>query len=128
VAVIVSSGSSSEPERFFADHPVALDVYRLACSMLEDIGPFEMRTSKTQVAFRRRRGFAYLWFPVGWARGPGVEVVLSVALARQDDSRRWKQVAHPSPRIWMHHLEVSRLDDLDEEVRDWLAEAYAAAG
>jgi hypothetical protein len=126
--VTVSTAPPSDPERFFADHPVARDVYRLVCSMLQDVGPCEARTTKTQVAFRRRRGFAYLWFPVEWARRPGVQVVLSVALAREDDSPRWKQVAHPSPRIWMHHLEVSRPDELDEEVRDRLAEAYEAAG
>ena len=124
----MSTEPPRDPERFFADHPVAHDVYRRVYSMLEDLGPFEVRTTKTQVAFRRRRGFAYLWFPVEWARGPGVEIVLSVALGREDDSPRWKQVAHPSPRIWMHHLEVSGTDVLDEEVRDRLAEAYEAAG
>lgn len=124
----MSSEPPADPERFFADHPVALDVYRHVRATIEGFGPIEVRTSKTQVAFRRRRGFAYLWFPVEWARRPGVEVVLSVALARADGSPRWKQVVHPSPRIWIHHLELSGLADLDEEVRDWLAEAYAAAG
>jgi hypothetical protein len=126
--VTVSTEPPSDPERFFAGHPVAHDVYRLVRSMLKDVGPCEVRTTKTQVAFRRRRGFAYLWFPVESARRPGVQVVISVALAREDDSPRWKQVAHPSTRIWMHHLEVSTPDELDEEVRGRLAEAYEAAG
>jgi hypothetical protein len=117
-----------DPERFFAGHPVAAELYRHVCSTLEGFGSFEVRTTKTQVAFRRRRGFAYLWFPIEWARRPGIEVVLSVALGREDASPRWKQVAHPSPRLWMHHLELSELADLDEAVRDWLAEAYLAAG
>ena len=59
---------------------------------------------------------------------PAVEVVLSLALGRLDPSPRWKQVAHPSPRIWMHHLEVRDLADLDDEVRAWLREAFAFAG
>ena len=96
--------------------------------MLESVGPVQVRTTCSQVAFRRRRGCAYLWLPVAWARGSGVLVVLSIALWRQDDSRRWKQVAHPRRGIWMHHLEVRTLADLDEEVRAWLAESYADAG
>jgi hypothetical protein len=127
LAVTMPTEPPSDPERFFAGHPLAAELYRHVRSTLEAFGSFEVRTAKTQVAFRRRRGFAYLWFPVEWARRPGVEVVLSVSLPREDDSPRWKQVAHPSPCIWMHHLELSGVADLDTEARDWLAEAYEAA-
>jgi hypothetical protein len=116
-----------DPEHLFTGEPGALSAYRAVKDMLEAIGPVEVRTTRSQVAFRRRRGFAFLWLPVAWARGSGVLVVLSIALPRQDGSPRWKQVVHPG-RTWMHHLEVRALDDLDEEVRAWLGEAFAAAG
>jgi hypothetical protein len=119
---------SLDPEQLFADEPDAVEAYGVVKGILESIGPVGVRTTRSQVAFRRRRGFAYLWLPVAWARGSGVLVVLSIALTRQDESRRWKQVAHPSPRIWMHHLEVRAMADLDDEVRVWLTEAYAEAG
>jgi hypothetical protein len=54
-------------------------------------------------------------------------VVLSIALARQDGSARFKQVVHPAPNVWMHHLEVHTVADLDAEVAQWLHEAYARA-
>lgn len=117
-----------DPEHLFAGEPGASETYRVVKEMLESIGPFDLRTTRSQVAFRRRRGFAYLWLPVAWARGSRVLVVLTLALTRQDDSRRWKQVAHPARGIWMHHLEVRATEDLDEEVRDWLREAYDMAG
>jgi hypothetical protein len=117
-----------DPERLFAAEPGASAAYRLVKEMLESVGPVEVRTTRSQVAFRRRRGFAYLWLPVTWARGSGVLVVLSIALTRQVESRRWKQVVHPSPRVWMHHLEVRAIGDLDEGVRAWLGEAYGEAG
>jgi hypothetical protein len=116
-----------DPERLFAGEPGAIEAYRDVLATLEALGPFEVRTTRTQVAFRRRRGFAYLWIPVDWARLPGVAVVLSVAMGRRVDSPRWKQVAHPAPAIWMHHLEVHSVDDLDDEVASWLAEAHAGA-
>lgn len=86
-----------------------------------------VRTSKSQVAFRRRRGFAYLWLPGMYLAKPSAEVVLSIALDRELASGRFKEVVHPSPRVWMHHLEIRSLDDLDDEVSGWLRSAYDAA-
>jgi hypothetical protein len=55
-------------------------------------------------------------------------VVLSIALGRHDPSPRWKEVVHPSPKQWMHHLEVRTVADLDDEVAAWLHEAATRAG
>lgn len=49
-----------EPEDFFAGHPDAYAVFEKVRSVLDGLGTVEVRTSKSQVAFRRRRGFAYL--------------------------------------------------------------------
>lgn len=87
-----------------------------------------MRASKSQVALRRRRGFAYLWRPGQYLRNPEAEVVLSIALARQITSKRFKQVVHPAPSVWMHHLEIHSVEDLDNEVAAWLREAADGAG
>lgn len=116
-----------DPEDLFAHEPGACEAYRTVKEMLASIGQVEVRTTRSQVAFRRRRGFAYLWLPVAWARRSGVLVVLSIALTRQDDSLRWKHVAHPARSIWMHHLEVRAVEDIDQEVRAWLGESYAKA-
>jgi len=124
----VDPESPHDPEQLFSTEPGAVAAYRRVNEILESIGPVDVRATASQIAFRRRRGFAFLWLPVPWARGRGVLVVLSIALSRQDMSRRWKQVAHPSRGIWMHHLEVRSLADLDEGVPAWLAESYAEAG
>jgi hypothetical protein len=117
-----------DPEHLFAHEPGAYDAYLAVRALLETFGPFETRTARSQVAFRRRRGFAFLWLPVAWARRPGVLVVLSIALRHHVDSARWKQVAHPARTTWMHHLEVNAVTDLDAEVDGWLRQAYAEAG
>ncbi len=91
-------------------------------------GPFEVRISKSQAAFRRKRGFAYLWMPAQYLRKPTAEVVLSIALGRLDGSTRFKEVVHPVPAHWMHHLEILNLSDLDDEVAAWLREAADRAG
>lgn len=91
-------------------------------------GPTEVRTTTSQVALRRRRGFACVWLPVRYLIRPAAHVVLSIALPRTIQSPRWKEVVHPGPGVWMHHLEICATDDLDKEVADWLREAWRAAG
>ena len=97
-------------------------------SMIERLGPYDVRVSTSQVAFRRRRGFAYLWMPGRYLAKPSAEVVLSIALGRPDRSQRFKEVVQPAPGHWMHHLELDDLDDLDDEVEAWLREAADCAG
>jgi hypothetical protein len=95
--------------------------------MLAEIGPTTVRVTRSQVAFRRRHGFAYLWLPGRWLKHPTAEIVLSIALDRRDNSPRFKQVVHPGPTTWMHHLEVQEIREIDAEVLGWLREAYVTA-
>lgn len=112
-----------QPEEFFAGRPGAWAVFERVLSVLEGLGPVEVRTSRSQVAFRRRRGFAYLWLPGRYLAKPTAEVVLSIALGRHDPSGRFKEVAHPAPAQWMHHLELHVPADVDDQVVGWLREA-----
>lgn len=113
------------PRALFDHQPFALSVVDRVTSIVGSIGDATVRTTKSQVAFRRRRGFAYLWPPVFGGRG--VEIILSIALGRRDASPRFKEVAHPTPRVWMHHMEIVDLAQLDDEVEAWLREAFGAA-
>mgnify|MGYP001765576653 CR=1 FL=1 len=84
--------------------------------------------TKSQVAFRRRRAFAWVWMPGIYLRRPAAPLVLTVALSRRDDSARWKQVVEPAPGRFVHHLELYAPKDLDDEVAAWLGEAWKGAG
>jgi hypothetical protein len=112
------------PAAFLEGSGLGLAVYR---RVLEIVPEAEIRVTKSQIAFRRRRGFAWLWRPRMYLGRRGAEIVLSMALPREDASPRWKEVVHPSPRTWMHHLELTSVDQVDREVRDWLREADSAA-
>lgn len=119
--------SMSMPEELFSSNQLGAEVYQRVFSFLDDLGDVEVRVTKSQIAFRRRRGFAYLWDP-GRYLDTSVRVVLSLALDRQIDSTRFKEVVHPSTRVWMHHLEVGSIDEIDGEAMEWLREAYEAGG
>jgi hypothetical protein len=103
-------------------------VFERVRALLERAGPVAVRASKSQIAFRRRRGFAWIWLPGRYLAHPAAEVVLSIALGRRDPSPRFKEVVQPSPRHWMHHLEVRSVDEVDDEVVGWLTEAADRAG
>lgn len=109
------------------DHPVAITALERVVSIAEAFGTVDVRVSKSQIALRRRLGFAYLWRPRQYL-DKGAEVVLSIALGRRDGSARFKEIVQPSPRHWLHHLEINDPDELDAEVAGWLREAFERAG
>src|SRR5512144_2444643 len=92
---------------YFAGNPLGRAVFDRVFAVLTSDGPVAVRVSKSQVAFRRRRGFAWLWLPERYlgSRSAGV-VVLSFALGREDSSARLKEVVRVAPAHVMHHLEV----------------------
>jgi hypothetical protein len=114
-------------EELFADHPEGLAVYHAVAKAVAALGDSQERVSKSQVAFRRRRGFAFVWRP-GQYVASSVPAVLSVSLPRKAESGRFKEVVHPAPTVWMHHLELHDPREIDDEVVGWLGEAWAAAG
>jgi hypothetical protein len=115
------------PESFLEGHQLALAVYARVREAIAALGPFEVRTTKSQVAFRRKHGFAFLWLPGQYLARPASEVVLSIALGRHDPSPRFRELVHPSPKQWMHHLEIKAVSDIDDEVAAWLFEAAERA-
>ncbi|WP_307433237.1 DUF5655 domain-containing protein [Pseudarthrobacter defluvii] len=114
-------------DRYFDGALAARGLYEAAERMAAGLGPHEIRVGRSQISFRRRRGFAYLWRPGLYVKS-SIPLVLSLALPRNLDSPRFKQIVHPSPGTWMHHLELTDGNQLDAEVQDWMREAYNAAG
>jgi Domain of unknown function (DUF5655) len=123
---MVSSDDKETPESFFRGFPDGLALFSAVQAAVESIGAFDLRVTTSQIAFRRGRGFAYVWRPSQYVTSE-IPAVLSIALPRRISSDRFKSIAHPSTRVWMHHLELSNSSQIDDEVRDWLAEAYANA-
>lgn len=114
-------------EEFLAGHPTGLTALGWVRDRLAGAAYTE-RVGRSQVAFRRRRGFAFLWLPGQYLARPAADVVLSLALDHELASPRWKEVVEPAPGRWMHHLELHAEPDLDDEVAGWLLEAWAGAG
>jgi hypothetical protein len=120
--------TSEQVDEFFAGRPLGREVFDRVTDLLAATPQCEVRVTRSQIAFKRRRAFAWLWSPGRWLTRPAAEVVLSVSLGRPDPSPRFKEVAHPARAHWMHHLEVTDATDVDDEVAGWLREAADRAG
>lgn len=66
--------------------------------------------------------------PGVYLRGQYAPLVLTLGLRRRHPSPRWKEVVEPAPGRFTHHLELNAAAEIDDEVRSWLREAWAAAG
>lgn len=120
---------ASTPDEYFRDCPLGLAVHRRLEDRFARMAPgTTVRTTKSQVAYRLGRAFAYLWRPDLYLRAAEAEVVLCIALPWKVASERFKEVIHPAKKSWMHHLELHRVQDIDHEVQRWLLAAARAAG
>ncbi|MDY0908541.1 DUF5655 domain-containing protein [Microbacterium sp. CFBP9034] len=113
-------------EAFFAPDKRAVSIYRALARPLIGLQGVEVAVSKSQVAFRARRAFALAWAPKRYVKSD-VPVVVSIALKEKLDSSRFKEVSHPSPTAWMHHLELRLVKDVDQELISWIKRAYEEA-
>ena len=112
---------------FFAGHAESRAIFGAVRAAVDAVGPAEVRVTKSQVAFRRKRAFAWAWMPDMYLKGGHAPLVLTVALRRRDASPRWKEVVEPAPGRFTHHLELRSPSDVDAQARRWLREAWDLA-
>jgi hypothetical protein len=110
-------------EEFFEGQELSRQLFDVLRIMLEELGPMELRVTKSQIAFRRGKAFAWAWMPGKYLRREAAPLVLSVSLPERDASPRWKSIVEPAPGRFMHHLELYAIDEIDDEVRAWLQAA-----
>ena len=115
-------------DEFFSGEEASLIIYRNLFTAIDVLGGVEVSVTKSQIAFRRRKAFAWAWIPAKYLSGKTAPLVLSVALRRKDSSKRWKQVVEPKPGRFMHHLELFTSEEINDEVCAWLQESWDAAG
>lgn len=115
-------------DEFFDGFEASRPLFEAVSQMISSVGASSVRVSKSQIAFSRRRAFAWVWVPARYLPQSTVPLVLSVALDRRDGSARWKQVVEPARGRFMHHLELTQASDLDGQVLAWVTEAWALSG
>jgi hypothetical protein len=115
------------PDEFLNKQPDAKPLFAAVQMAVNKIGKASIRVTKSQIAFRRHKNFAYVWVPRQFLHGNVAPLVLTLSFPTRIPSPRWKQVVEPSPGHFTHHLELRKVEDVDDEVIGWLRIAWDAA-
>ena len=90
---------------------------RLLAAVREN-GPVTVNATASRVTFQVDTRFA------GIDRPRGENLVANFVLTRPVQSARLSRVEHIPPYYYVHRLRLRRPEDVDAELRGWLAEAY----
>ena len=80
-------------------------------------GPVTVLPEKTRIAFQVRMSFAAFVVRKNWVDG-------HVILARRLESPRFRRIETFSPRNHLHAFRFESVEEIDDEVVEWFAEAY----
>ncbi|OPX85458.1 MAG: hypothetical protein A4E53_03452 [Pelotomaculum sp. PtaB.Bin104] len=113
-------------EGLFSGRPEALALFHAVRRYIESIGPVKVEAMKTQVSFGAKTKFAWVWLPQLWTKKrPENSITLTFDVGRHIEHDRIVQAVEPRPGRWTHHVIIESEADLNEDVREWLREAYA---
>jgi hypothetical protein len=113
-------------DEFFAGQSEAKLIFDAVTAAASSLGPMTLRVSKSQIAFVRNKTFACVWIPGMYLRGKVAPLVLTFSFGERRLWPRWKEVYQVAPHRFTHHLELWSPGEVDEEVRGWLEQAWAA--
>lgn len=113
---------------FFSGQSASRELFEAVRQAVDAAGPAEIRVTKSQVAFWRRKAFAWVWMPEKYLGRKAAPLVLTLGFRSRDPSPRWKSIIEPARGCFTHHLELYSAADIDEEVRRWLRQTWEAAG
>lgn len=114
-------------DEYFSGKVEARQLFDSLHRVIETFDGVDMRVTKSQVAFYRRKAFAWAWMPGQYVQGKVAPLVLTISLSYRDASRRWKEVVEPHPGRYTHHLELYSTGDIDDQVREWVWIAWTEA-
>lgn len=102
----------------FRGKPAAvLAIFDKLLAVARKNGPVTVLPEKTRIAFQVRMSFAAFVIRRNWVDG-------HVVLARCLENPRFRRIETYSPKNHLHAFRFASVDDVDDEVAAWLAEAY----
>jgi hypothetical protein len=86
-------------------------------ALVKENGPVTVLPEKTRIAFQVRMSFAAFAIRRNWVDG-------HVVLARRLENPRFRRIETFSPRNHLHAFRFTSVNEIDDEVAGWFAEAY----
>ena len=113
---------------FFEKKPAALPIYECFAERLYERFPdTERRVQKTQITFSNRYVFACISFQrvKRKAELPDPYLVVTLGLPFPLESDRVAVKSEPYPDRWTTHIVIGSMSEVDDELFDWVRQAYA---
>lgn len=115
---------------FFIEKPEELELYRAFREKLSDVVPEAgFRVQKTQITFTCPRVFACVSFlkvrPSN--KRPPHYITVTFGLLRKAEDCIIDAISEPYPGRWTHHVTISRTDDINDKLMEYIREAADAA-
>ncbi len=115
----------SSIKKLFKNHAAPLKLFKVVEQYILSFDKVNMSVTKTQVAFKTKRQFAWVWMPQTWIRqAPEGGIVVSFSLGHREQDERIKESLEPYPGRYMHHVVIEHATEFDTKVKEWLREAY----
>ena len=116
--------------RFFDGKPEELALYEaLEARIFSEVGNVRLKVSKSQISFYNRHLFACVSFLRAKRKAelPAHYIVLTLGLDRPLESPRVAVATEPYPNRWTYHFVLSRKEEIDDELMDWVKQAAVFA-
>lgn len=117
---------SEEVLYFFDKHPDALPLYEtFEDKMRTIVSDVRIKVQKTQISFYNKHMFACVSFARVRKKKDCPEnfIVVTISLNHKLESPRVDIATEPYPNRWTHHLLISDMSEIDEELMEWVEEA-----
>lgn len=111
---------------YFAGRPEELTLYEALFAGLSEVVPqASVKVQKSQISFYGRHLFAAASLPARRKKDwPKHCLLVTFGLAHRVDHQRIAVVVEPYPNRWTHHVVVSSMEELDQQLFAWIKEAY----
>lgn len=111
---------------FFDKNMDALPLYeRLEKRILSEVGEVNIKVQKTQISFLNRHMFSCVSFARVRKKKdcPRFYIVVTIGLQHKVESPRIDVATEPYPGRWTHHILISEMAEIDDELMEWIKEA-----
>lgn len=101
-------------------NPEVIALFEFFVEMVEICGNTIIEATKTSITFKTPKIFAVVHLPKRGLR-------ISIWLPRPVQHARIQRIYSDSAQSYAHHIRIDTVDDLDQQLQNWLCEAYMFA-
>jgi hypothetical protein len=122
---MVVSNFRKDVEAFFSKQEKQISLFNAVEKMINSIGTVTMEVKKSVISIGTNTKFAWVWMPQPWSsEHPEDCLVLTFGVGRYIENDKIVEAKEPYPGRWIHHVIIQVEDDLNDDVYQWLCEAY----